>query len=417
MKHPVVHVIGAGAAGLAAAQALVSSNLCDVVVHESKSHPGGRRRSFYDAALGIDVDAGNFPILSGWKSVLALIEAAGARGEWREEGEPGVAFADLTTGERWRLTPNAGRTPWWLLSSRRRGKPFRLADYWGARRLLSPSPTATVASCAPRGAAYDRLWRPLVLAALNCPPESASAKLAGSVLRELLKTGGAGMRLLTPIRHFGRAFIEPLTKRLMREGAALRFERKLVSIEAGPERVTGLEFAHDRIDLSPRDAVILATPWPVSASLVPGLSPSGDASAALTIHFAAPPPTKSEAVVGAVNGAFDWLFCYRDRISITINDAAAKIDSARDTLSAECWRGVAALTGLSDELPAWRVVLSRRASFLATPEEVRRRPSPCTNWRNLFLAGAYVGGPQPEGLEGSVRSGERAAKLWRDFCV
>jgi|SRR5271166_2718647 len=417
MKRPVVHVIGAGAAGLAAAQALLSSGLCDVVVHEAKPHAGGRRRSFYDPAFGVDVDAGNFPLLSSWKSVLTLIDTAGARGEWREEGEPGVAFADFATGERWRLTPNAGRAPWWLLSPRRRGKPFRLADYWAARRLLRPSPTATVASCAPKGAARDRLWRPLVLAALNCPPETGSAKLAGSVLGEMLKAGGAGMRLLTPISQFGRAFIEPVTKRLMREGAALRFERKLVSIEAGLERVAGLEFEHDRLDLGPRDAVILATPWPVSASLVPGLPPSGEATTTLTIHFAAPPPAKSDAVIGAVNGAFDWLFCYRERISITINDAAAKIDAPRDALAAECWRGVAALTRLSDDLPAWRVVPSRRASFLATPEEVRRRPSPCTNWRNLFLAGAYVEGPLPECLEGSVRSGQRAAKLWLDSCL
>ena len=416
MKRTVVHVIGAGAAGLAAAQALLASGRSDVVVHEAKPYAGGRRRSFYDPALGVEVDSGNFPLLSGWKSVLALIGAGGARSEWREGREPGVAFADFATGDRWRLNPNAGRAPWWLLSSRRRGRRFRLADYWAARRLLRASPDSTVASCAPKGMALDRLWRPLVLAALNCSPETASAVLAGSILRELLWGGGAGMRLMTPISHFGRAFIEPLTKRLVREGAALRFDRRLLSIDAGPERIAGLEFEHDRIDLGPRDAAILATPWPISASLIPGLAAPSEATAIVTIHFAAPPPAKSEPVTGALNGVFDWLFCYRDRISVTINDAAAKIDSPRDALAAECWRGVAALMALSDNLPAWRVVPARRASFLATPEEVRRRPPPYTSWRNLFLAGAYVDGPLPECLEGSVRSGERAAKLWLESC-
>lgn len=414
MKRPIVHVIGAGAAGLAAAQALVSSSLCDVVVHEAKPYAGGRRRSFYDETLGVEVDSGNFPLLSGWKSALALIDAAGARGEWRQAREPGVAFADFSTGQRWRIRPNPGRAPWWLLIPGRRGRRFRLADYWAARRLIRASPEATVASCAPKGIALDRLWRPLILAALNCPPEAASARLAGSVLAEAILAGGAGMRLMTPIGNFGRAFVEPLSKRLVRDGAALRFGRKLVAIEAGLERVTGLEFEHDRLDLGPRDAAILAAPWSVSAALVPGLGPPVEATAILTVHFAASASPASEPVVGAVNGPFDWLFCYRDRISVTLKDAASKIDAPRDALAAGCWRGVAALTGLSDDLPAWRVVPSRRASFPATPDGVRRRPPSFTSWRNLFLAGAYVESSLPECLEGSVRSGERAAKLWLD---
>src|SRR5260370_34416459 len=92
MKRAVVHVVGAGVSGLAAARALAASGQCEVVVHEAKPHAGGRRRSFYDEALGLDIDTGNFPLLSCWTSALSLIEAAGARGEWREEAEPGVAF-------------------------------------------------------------------------------------------------------------------------------------------------------------------------------------------------------------------------------------------------------------------------------------------------------------------------------------
>src|SRR5574337_1803708 len=292
MKRPVVHIVGAGAAGLAAAQALLSSGRCGVVVHEAKPYPGGRRRSFYDAALGVDMDTGNFPLLAGFRSTLALIEAAGARGEWREERKPGGAFADFATGERWRISPNRGRAPWWLFSQRRRGRRFRLADYLAARRLLRAAPEATVLSCAPAGIGLDRLWRPLALAALNSPPETASARLAGSVLGELLRAGGAAMRLLTPVSCFGRAFIEPVTKRLAREGATLRFDRKLVSIDPGPERAAALEFEHDRIDLGPRDAAILATPWPASAALVPGLPQPAQATAIVTVHFAASPPDR-----------------------------------------------------------------------------------------------------------------------------
>jgi hydroxysqualene dehydroxylase len=411
MKRAVVHIVGAGAAGLAAARALAADGRCDVVMHESAPHAGGRRRTFHDEALGRDFDTGNFALLSSWTACLSLIDAVGARGEWREEQEPGVAFADFATGERWRLRPGMGRAPWWLLWANRRGPGLRLSDFWAARRLASASPGATVASVAPGEPATTKLWRPLTLAAFNAPPEAASAELAAAVLRRILVAGGAGMRLLTPINGFGRAFVEPVMRNLQRLGAALRFERRLVGLNIGPERLTSLEFEHDQIDLGPRDALILATPWPAAAALVPGVQAPTGASATMTLHFAQSPPPDTPRVVGALNGPFDWLFAFPDRLSVTIRDAAARLEAPRDQLAADCWRFVAALTGLSDALPAWRVVPSRRASALATPEETARRPLCRTLWPNLFLAGGHVGRSLPDSIENSAQSGAEAALL------
>src|SRR5579871_6170358 len=149
MKRPLVHVVGAGVAGLAAAYKLATSGRCDVVVHEARAFPGGRRRSFYDEAFAGDVDTGNFPILAGWRATQALIDAVGARDEWRADKTPGVDFVDLAKGLRWRLRPNAGRIPWWLLLTARRGPDLTPAHYWQGRRLLSAGPEATVQDHAP----------------------------------------------------------------------------------------------------------------------------------------------------------------------------------------------------------------------------------------------------------------------------
>ena len=214
-----------------------------------------------------------------------------------------------------------------------------------------------------------------------------------------------------PVSGFGRAFVEPLARNVQRLGAALRFKRRLVALDFGPERVTSLEFEHDRIDLGPRDSLILTTPWSVTAGLVPGVEPPTGATATLTVHFAHSPPPLAPALVAGLNGPFDWLFAYRDRLSVTIKDAAARLDAPRDRVAAECWRGVAALTALSDDLPAWRIVPSRRASSLATPEETARRPPCRTRWPNLFLAGGHVGRKLPNSLENAVRSGAKAARL------
>ncbi len=269
----------------------------------------------------------------------------------------------------------------------------------------------------PENLRSSRLWRPLTLAAFNAPPEFVSARLAGSVLREALLAGGRGMRILTPVSGFGRAFVEPLTRNLQRLGAALRFERRLIALDFETERLKSLEFEHDRIDLGPRDALILATPWSATAAFVPGVPGPAGASATLTLHFAHPPPPKTPTVVGALNGPFDWLFAFPDRLSVTIRDAAARFETPRDQLAADCWRSVAALTGLSDALPAWRIIPSRRASVLATPEETERRPLSRTEWPNLLLAGGHVGRSLPDTIENSVLSGAEAAALAVRTCT
>jgi hypothetical protein len=181
------------------------------------------------------------------------------------------------------------------------------------------------------------------------------------------------------------------------------------------ERVAGLEFEHDRVDLAPGDAVILATPAWVAAALMPGLSAPQEFNGAITAHFAISPPPGAPPILGVVNGAFHWMFCRDDRISAAIKDADALMESPLEKLAADLWRDVAALTGLSDAIPAWRIVRRKRATFAATPEQDALRPSCETPWRNLFLAGAYVQNGLPDGLESAVRSGGLAAERARKW--
>ena len=58
-----------------------------------------------------------------------------------------------------------------------------------------------------------------------------------------------------------------------------------------------------------------------------------------------------------------------------------------------------------------RVVRERRATFEATPEQNALRPGPVTAYKNLFLAGDWTATGLPATIEGSVRSGDRAADL------
>jgi len=411
MARPVVHIIGAGLAGLAAAVKLASAP-CDVIVHEATRQAGGRCRSFFDETMDATIDNGNHLLLSGNDSTLAYLDAIGARDELRGPARCEIAFADMASGERWTLRPNEGRVPWWVLLEQRRVPRTRPTDYLPVVRLLRAPKQARIADViACSGALYQRLWAPFFLASLNTEPRGASAALAGAIVRETLARGGRACHPLVAANGLSRAFVDPALKLLRRGGAQVRFERRLRALQFEGERLAGLEFEHDSVALAAQDLVVLATPAQVAASLAPGLETPRAFNAILNAHFSIAPPPRTPPILGVINATTQWLFAYPDRLSVTVSDANRLMETPREQLAADLWREVAGLTGLSDALPGWRIVKERRATFAATPEEDARRPASQTRWPNLLLAGDYVQTGLPATIEGAIRSGHTAAAL------
>jgi hydroxysqualene dehydroxylase len=411
MQRPVVHIIGAGLAGLSAAVALGQSGF-DIVVHEASRQAGGRCRSYFDETLGMTIDNGNHLLLSGNSAALAYLDAIGARDELRGPKRCEIAFADMASDERWTLRPNEGRAPWWLFAESRRVPRTRAIDYLAIVRLLRAPPRAKISDlieCS--GPLYERLWEPFFLAALNTDPRGASAALAAGILRETLARGGRACHPLVAANGLSRAFVDPALKLLRRGGAQVRFERRLRALDFTENRVASLEFEHDSIALGAQDMVVMATPAHIAAGHVPGLSAPQTFNAILNAHFNIAPPPDTPPILGVVNAKVQWLFAYPDRLSVTISDANSFMDIPREQLAIDLWREVAGLTGLSDDLPSWRVIKERRATFAASPEEDARRPASQTKWGNLLLAGDYVQTGLPATIEGAIRSGQSAARL------
>lgn len=76
------------------------------------------------------------------------------------------------------------------------------------------------------------------------------------------------------------------------------------------------------------------------------------------------------------------------------------------------WSDVRKALKLGDlPLPRWRVIKEHRATFRQTPDEVKKRPSSKTAFRNLFLAGDWTDTGLPATIEGSIRSGKIASSL------
>jgi len=405
-----VHVVGAGLAGLAAAVRLAARGIA-VVVHEAAGAAGGRCRSYHDPLLDMTIDNGNHLLLSGNHAALTYLEAIGSKSGLAGPPAAEFAFMDLASGERWTLRVNSGRLPWWIFDRRRRVPGTTAGDYLSFARLLYASREKTVCAaveCA--GPLYERLARPLWLAALNTDPKEASAALAGAVVRETLAAGGKACRPLIARDGLGPVFIDPALRLLGRRDAKVVFGHRLRALDFAHDKVSSLDFGDDRVATGD-DGVILAVPPVVAAALVPGLETPSQFCAIVNAHFRLVPPPGLAPMIGIVNGTIEWLFAFPDRLSVTISAADRLLEVPREILAEKLWQEVAAVAGLPMTLPPWQIVRERRATFAATPGENAKRPATTTAWRNLWLAGDWTRTGLPATIEGAIRSGNRAADL------
>ena len=407
----VAHIIGAGISGLSAAVRLANANF-KVHLYEAMQQAGGRCRSYFDAATNLTIDNGNHLLLSGNHHALAYARSIGTEAGLVGPKRAEFPFVDLRSGKRWRLDLGDSRIPSWVFDPARRVPDTSLSDYLALAPLIWSSPAKLVGDAIPcKGVLYDRLVQPLLLAALNVDPPEGSAGLAGAIVRETLLAGGQACRPLIAREGLSAVLVEPAIKLLQEMGAEVRFGRELRGFGKVGERVSELNFGDETISLSPSDAVVLAVPPRPAASLLPGLKAPTKFRAIVNAHFRYDPPEGQPPILGVVGGLVEWLFAFPQRLSITISGADRLVDSPREELAQAIWRDICQASGITAEMPAWQIVRERRATFEATPEQNALRPGTRTAFKNLFLAGDWTDTGLPATIEGSVRSGDRAADL------
>jgi hydroxysqualene dehydroxylase len=406
-----VHIIGAGISGLSAAVRLANANF-KVHVHEATQQAGGRCRSYFDAATNLTIDNGNHLLLSGNHQAVAYALSIGTEAGLIGPERAQFPFVDLTTGQRWQIDLGDSRLPLWVFDKARRVPDTNLLDYCALMPLIWAAQSKLVGDAIPcQGTLYRRLVQPLLLAVLNVDPPEGSAGLAGAVVRETLLAGGKACRPLIARDGLSAVLVEPAIKLLQDKGASIRFGHELREFGMSAAHVDELKFGDDIVAVEPDDAVVMAVPPRPAASLLSGLKTPSKFRAIVNAHFRFDPPAGMPPILGVVGGLVEWLFAFPQRLSVTISNADRLVDMPREELAQAIWRDICKAARVQGDLPPWQIVRERRATFEATPEQNALRPGALTNWRNLFLAGDWTDTGLPATIEGSVRSGNRAADL------
>jgi squalene-associated FAD-dependent desaturase len=405
------HVVGAGLAGLGAATALAARGVA-VELSEAAAQAGGRCRSYFDPQIGLTIDNGNHLVLSGNRAVHDYLARIGASDRLTGPAETRFPFIDLATQRAWTVWPNAGAVPWWILSPGRGVPGARFADFLAMAGLLRAKPGQRVdETIRCEGPVWERLMRPFLLAALNAEPESAAAELAAQVVRETLARGGSAYAPRVPSPGLSAAFVNPALDYLEAHGGTLRLQRRLLKLYTDGDRVTGLEFSDGRVEVAAQDRVVLAVPPWVAKELAPNLTTPERFEGIVNGHFRVRMGDGPARIIGVLNGTVEWIFCFDDRISVTVSGANRLMGAEREDLARELWADVSRALGLGPDLPPWQIIKERRATFLATVDQQARRPAARTPYANLLLAGDWTATGLPATIEGALRSGARAASL------
>ncbi|MBX6318268.1 hydroxysqualene dehydroxylase HpnE [Pigmentiphaga sp.] len=436
---PRAAVIGAGWAGLAAAQRLSRRGFA-VTVYEASREAGGRARTVVHRTGELfpqPLDNGQHLMLGAYEQTLALMRELGAEPEARLLRTPlRLPSADGDFDLRAPRLPSPLHAAWALLSAR----GLTPAGRWAALRFVAglkklhwyPPGGATVAELVARlgqpQAVVARLWRPLCLAALNTPPDQACARLFAAVLRDSLDAPRQHSDLLFP-----RCDLSSLWPRAAAARHAMRYGHAVRQLTVDENAVI--------VDGERYDVAALATPPGVAAQLLPHHPRMCEARramlsfrylpiATLTLCLAAPFPLDFPMLMLAEAPARghlgQWVFDRgtllgradgRGELAVVVSaatpllerdhaaSAAALIEQLREQLCRRSGRRLPTVLG-------WKLLVDKRATFAATPNLFR--PDNATAWPRLALCGDWTDTGYPATLEGAVRSGLRAADLLAD---
>jgi hydroxysqualene dehydroxylase len=425
-----IAVIGAGWAGCAAAVELARQGHV-VTLFEAARTLGGRARrvDLNDLAL----DNGQHILLGAYSETLRLLKLVGISQK--------TALLRLPLQMRYPpggmdfVTPRLP-APLHMLVGLLRARGLQSEDKLSLARFSTTArwmgwrlnTDCSVTELLDRFDQTDRLiqlmWRPLCIAALNTPPERASAQVFLNVLRDSLGARRAASDMLVPRVDLSALFPASAAAYIEANGGQVVLGKAISGVRHD-ENGWRLEV---ETASEPFDAVIVATQPAQAASLLGELMDTriltGLAYEPITTcYLQYPSPTRLEhpflaLVDDAATGVWGQYVFDRGQLdarqaglfSVVISASTEAIALGHEALSHAVANQLASALGRSElASPAWTKVISeKRATFSCTPAV--ERPGNETGVDGLILAGDYTAGEYPATLESAIRSGVQAAR-------
>lgn len=429
-----IAVIGAGWAGCAAAVELSRAGH-KITLYESSRSLGGRARSV--EMQGHLLDNGQHILLGAYTETLCLLKTVGIdsrqallRLPLQMRYPAGCDGMDFVAAQL--------PAPLHLLVALLRAKGLSGSDRMALARFTSSArwmnwqldTDCSVSELLDRFDQTNRLiklmWRPLCIAALNTPPERASAQIFLNVLRDSLGAHRAASDMLIPRVDLSALFPQQAATFIEEHGGTIKTG---ASVQKLSRNNGGWSLMLDKAEDEIYDAVVIATSATQAAILLADLTmnpgiPSFAYEAITTCYLQYPAGTQLAAPFYALSDDPDagcWGQFVFDRgqldavqsglFAVVVSISTDAIELGHEALSAAIAAQIAkALQMPQLAHPQWsRIISEKRATFSCTP--ALQRPQEKTEFPDLAVAGDYLASDYPATLESAVRSGVQAAKL------
>lgn len=429
-----IAVVGGGWAGCAAAVELARQGH-QVTLFEAARTLGGRARRV--DINGKTLDNGQHILLGAYTETLRLMRVVGIDINQAllrmplqmryPEGSGGMDFVAPRLPAPLHLLIALWRAPGLAQQDKLALARFSTTARWMDWKLNTD---CTVIELLDRFDQTERLtrlmWRPLCIAALNTPPERASAQVFLNVLRDSLGARRAASDMLLPRVDLTALFPHHAAQFIERQGGAVKYGATVNAIKRDG-RCWQLEVAAES-EASTFDAVIVATQPSHVAALLGGLMKADNSTAfdyepITTCYLQYSPalalPQPFFALLDDAD-AGEWGQFVFDRGQLDANQAgllAVVVSASTDAIAVAHGALATAITAQLAKAfrlpelahPTWTKVISeKRATFSCTP--ALARPDNATVMNSLAIAGDYTACDYPATLESAVRSGVKAAR-------
>ncbi len=427
-----VVIIGAGLAGLAAAQALAERGFC-IVLLESRNRAGGRAGSFIDQATGQLIDACQHVSMGCCTNFAHFCRTAGIA--HRLAAQPALYFM---TPDRRVSTFAADRLPAPLHLARAflsahflsPGDKARIA--WGLFRLrrASPDDDRPFADWLRRHRqtrrTIERFWGLVLVSALNEDVERLGLRYARKVFVDAFLGHPRGFVVEVPTVPLGRLYGDELPAWLARHGVELRLGTAVQRIVLEEGRAVGVELRPG--EQVPAEHVLSAVPFDRLLRLLPEEVIASqsyfadlrrlETSPITSVHLWYDRPVLALPHVVLVGCLGQWLFNRGESspgehyVQVVVSAARAFRGLGHDEVRRRITEEMARLfpTAARAELRRARVVTEHQATFSAVPGVDQWRPVQASPVPGLFVAGDWTRTGWPATMEGAVRSGYLAAE-------
>jgi len=431
-----IAVVGGGWAGCAAAVTLARAGLSVTLFEQSPTLGGRARRVTLD---GMPFDNGQHVLVGAYRHALGVIRRV-------HGGNIDALFHRLPLtlrpfgaepGDTVGLTAWRAPAPLHLVLGALAADGLtlreRMALVSGFRRLLRPGDrgpdkeTVTQYFADTPLHAIAGVWEPLCISALNTPPESASARIFGNVVRETFGGSSRNSDFLIPAIDLSALFPDAAARYVIRHGGVVRTGATVRALEL---RASGVGVRVDA-DLRLFDAAVIAVgPHQLATTI-------GDAATELhgvlsqvaaftyesitTAYLAYAEPVALPVPIMRLDDApGQWIFDRNAALGTAAPEGARGLvavvistNGPHDTLDRQALASAidAQLRRLARKwpLPVWsRVVAERRATFACKPG--LSRPTHGRIAESIYLAGDYTDPALPATLETATRTGVLAAR-------